>query len=63
MATNDDHFDEKQLNRFSLEISSNLLSSNLYSFPSFGKDDNTSASAWLNKFETVCNHFNWSDEQ
>ena len=60
---NEEPFDEEQLNRLGLEISSNLMSSSLYSLPSFNGDSSKSATAWLTKFEMICSHFNWSDEQ
>ena len=63
MGSTEDYFDEEQLNRLGLEISSNLLSSNLYSVPIFRGDDSTNASTWIGKFETVCNHFSWSNDQ
>ena len=59
----EDNFDEYQLNRLGLEISSKSLSSNLYTITTFKGDDNSSASDWINKFEKLCSHFNWNNEQ
>ena len=63
MSENEEIFDEHQLNRLSMEISSNLMSSNLYSINTFRGDDSTNAKAWMKKFENVAEHFEWSEDQ
>ncbi|XP_053213836.1 uncharacterized protein LOC128397176 [Panonychus citri] len=63
MSDNEEILDEHQLNRLSMDISSNLMSSSLYTVPTFRGDDNSNAKAWMKKFETISEHFEWSDDQ